>query len=43
MGCALLWTEEKEEQGDWAGSGIQPKGVWRGKRNPFSIFKTFYK
>jgi hypothetical protein len=26
MGCALLWNEEKEEQEDWAGGGIQPKG-----------------
>jgi hypothetical protein len=26
MGCTLLWTEEKEEQGDWTGVGIQLKG-----------------
>jgi hypothetical protein len=41
MGCALLWTEEKEGQGDWVGGGIQPN--WFGGGNPFSIFKTFYK
>jgi hypothetical protein len=41
VGCTVLLTEE-EEQEDWAGRGIEPK-VFGGKRNPFSIFKTFYK
>jgi hypothetical protein len=33
MGCAVLWTEEKEEQGDWAGGGIQPKGLEAKKKS----------
>jgi hypothetical protein len=40
VGCALLWTEEKEEQENWAGREIEPK-EFGGKRNPFSMFMSF--